>query len=334
MLRILLAISAALVFGSAPDKRMRPGNHLLGIVTILVAAVCVGVAKPIAEAAPAAASTRAVPGTIAYSACSVKDGAEGCKMQALYAIRIDGSRRRLLVQNGSDPAWSPNGRQIAYASGRGGIWIASADGTNRRRLTTPPHRFGALDNEPGWSRDGRRIVFHREWEGEDDVVVDLYAVEVSTRRLVRLTHTPNFWEFHPDWSPDGKQIAYMGGDGGDADGIRVLELATGRTKRLTSGFHEKPDWSPDGTKIAFAVVGGAGPGAIVVMRQDGSRRRKVVASAGPWRWFGSPAWSPDGSRIVYDAAVGEGARRIAIVRADGKGRRFVVRNGVNPDWRP
>jgi Tol biopolymer transport system component len=275
--------------------------------------------------------------SIAYSRCTVKQGIS-CTATALFSTAADGSHRRLLVPDASNPAWSPDGRQIAYSSSRGGIWIARADGSSRRRLTAPPHRDGALDNEPGWSPDGSRVAFHREWYGNGNpapIIVDLYAVEVRTGRVTRLTQTPKIPEFEPAWSPDGMQVAYNSGErGSEKDGIYVLDLASGRSKRLTSGFHAKPDWSPDGTKIAFAVVGGAGPGAIVVMKRDGSRRRKVVASAGPWRWFGAPSWSPDGSRIAYDWAVGEGPHRIVVVRADGKGRRLVVRNGESPDWRP
>ena len=92
-----------------------------------------------------------------------------------------------------------------------------------------------LDDSPSWSPDGRRIVFHREWERNQDLdlTVELYVVHLRTRRVERLTHSPDGWEFDPDWSPDGTHIAFTLGDGDDDDGVFLRELSSGRTSRLT-----------------------------------------------------------------------------------------------------
>jgi Tol biopolymer transport system component len=58
-----------------------------------------------------------------------------------------------------DPAWSPDGKRIAFASNRDGayeIYVMNADGGNRRRLTRTPRRKSS--DSPDWSPDGRRIV--------------------------------------------------------------------------------------------------------------------------------------------------------------------------------
>ena len=54
----------------------------------------------------------------------------------LRAVRTDGSHQRLLVRDAESPAWSPDGRRVAYMSAsRGGIWVVRADGSDPRRLT-------------------------------------------------------------------------------------------------------------------------------------------------------------------------------------------------------
>jgi hypothetical protein len=107
--------------------------------------------------------------TIAYTACTFYHEVPGevtCRRTGLFRIQLNGSRRRFLAQDASDPEWSPDGRQIAY-TGRGGIWVCRADGSGRRRVTREPRR--GLDDSPSWSPDGRRIVFHREWERNEEL---------------------------------------------------------------------------------------------------------------------------------------------------------------------
>jgi len=282
--------------------------------------------------ATAAVSAAGASGTIVYTGCTARwkacasyYSAPGSR-SAIYSIRSDGSRRRRLILNASNPSWSPSGRRIAYA-GRGGIWVARADGKLRRRLTIASRR--GFDLDPSWSPDGRKIVFMRDRGRRSD----LYTVEVRTRRQKRLTETPKMWEFSPAWSPDGKTIAYE-----RSNGIFVLDLVTRQSTKLTSGDFTQwaPDWSPDGTKIAVVTTD---PWALVVMNRDGSGRRTIASHAvgfAPVSDEGSPSWSPDGRHIAYDVPTRSRSRqpRILIAPVEGQGRiRLLVRGGVEPDWR-
>ena len=275
----------------------------------------------------------------------------------LHTVRTDGSGQRLLVRGAEGPAWSPDGRQIAFWSHKGGIWVIRSDGTGLRRLTKPLANSDShapccgSDDHPSWSPDGKRIVFQRYWVAalSDQIadyydVMDLFTVDVRTRRVTRLTNTPYFREFNPAWSPDGRRIAFVGDEGAD-DGLWTLDLSTSKLTRLThpsysnpkiGAPHDEPDWSPDGTRIAYTLSRSSRGGAVAVMRSNGTGSRQIIQAPGH---LGSPSWSPDGSHIAYHVSgSGEGASQqpgwLMIARSDGTRSFRLVPDGGEPDWKP
>ncbi len=137
------------------------------------------------------------------------------------------------------PAWSPNGRQLAFASYRGGnldIYRLDLDTGRLHNLTDRP----GPDTSPVWSPNGTKLAFESMRNGQWGVsVIDLEA------GIVRDLTDHMYANKAPAWSPDSRQIAFQSRREGYWD-IYIIELETGEIQNLTnSGSNDfNPVWSP------------------------------------------------------------------------------------------
>jgi Tol biopolymer transport system component len=252
----------------------------------------------------------------------------------LWVMRADGTGQRALTQ-GETPAWSPDGRRIAYSGernvGASDIFVIGFRGGGRLRLTETKYRYEE-QHSPVWSPDGRKIAF----QGYDDGVYWISVVDADGSREHQLTPSANQVDTGPAWSPDGRTIAFtkiypgavylMRPDGG---GRRVLATMKGASRSWDFA------WSPDGRRIAVFS-----DDALWVMSANGRRPRRLVDSPFHdlnWGRSSDLAWSPDGRRIAFSQGGREG-KEIFVVNADGSGLRNLTENGgvhdVNPVWSP
>jgi tricorn protease len=153
-----------------------------------------------------------------------------------------------------DPAWSPNGRWIAYfsdASGEYKLCLKDQKGLQPPRcigLGSPPSFF----YHPVWSPDSTKIAYN-------DVRLNLWYVDVSAGRPVLVDRMPYEGfsppEFDESWSPDGKWLAYDKLLPNHLHAIFTYSLAGGRTRQITDGMSDSryPVFDRSGKYIYFTA---------------------------------------------------------------------------------
>lgn len=200
----------------------------------------------------------------------------------------------------TDPAVSPDGKYLAYASDRGGetldIWIQPLAGGEAVRLTTHP----ADDHEPSFSPDGSKIAFRSERDGGGVYVKSI--VGGDERLIVRKGRRPRF-------SPDGKWIAYWTGfSTGDptspgSNAIFIVPSDGGVPKQMAPQFESAlyPVWSPDGNALLFLGADHTRPARANVALSGTNRPVNRV----DW-WIAKMDGSPPVKTGVHDALIKQG----------------------------
>ena len=224
------------------------------------------------------------------------------------------------------PAWSPDGRKLAYVSfetQKAAVWVQDVVTGERRMVAS----FRGSNSAPAWSPDGRRLVVTLSQEGP----AQLYLLPVEGGPPVRLTRSGSI-DTEGVFSPDGKQVYFVSDRGGGPQIYRV-SADGGAVERVTfSGdYNISPALSPDGKLLAY-VTRQAGAFRVVLQDLDSGTVTPLTDSQDDE----SPSFSPNGRLIVY-ASRSRGVDVLMTSTLDGKMKTRLLSSGADmrePAWGP
>ncbi|MBF0287655.1 MAG: PD40 domain-containing protein [SAR324 cluster bacterium] len=224
------------------------------------------------------------------------------------------------------PRWSPSGDKIVYTTvSRQGTSILLDD---LQRNASVLAKYKGINSGGSWYANGKKIIITLSKDGN----ADLYAMELKTYKLERLTHHPAI-DTSPALSPDGKFLLFVS-DRSQSEQIYVMHIPTREVSRLTfiGPRNTDPAWSPDGSLIAFTKYV-RGRDQIYIMDAYGENGRAITRSSYPAE---QPAWSPDGRQIIFASRRGTNYK-LYIIFLDGGGLRRLTHSPAgyeekSPSW--
>lgn len=245
----------------------------------------------------------------------------------LYMMDYDGHNQTRITYNKIKdymPAWSADGKSVAYTSyrqGRAGLYILNIYEGKQIEVQNQGTNFGAT-----FSPDGKKIAFCSTLEEGNS---EIYVANSDGSNIKRLTFNKAI-DTAPSWSPTSREVAFTSDRGGTPQ-IYIMDAEGSNVRRVSFGgtYFDGPAWSPAGDMIAYVsrvdLVFD-----IYVLNLRTNQTIKLTESNARNE---SPSWSPDGRHIIFSSNR-IGTIQLYAIDYDGANMRRLTSAGENklPDW--
>ena len=216
----------------------------------------------------------------------------------IHLVGNRGQDDRFFTEGGY-PAWSPDGKQLAFYSYRDGddgwsgdIYINDIDGSNLVRITYTESSKRVF----GWSPDGSKIAYLSESSYGS---TGIYTISADGTDIQRITPEEGY-DGRASWSPDGSMFVSDSMDQNGDDQVYLMQSDGDDRRPLSMPNCRYPAFSPDGTQVAFFCSGAIH--VIETSATDLNSTELYKSSAS----LDQLAWSPDGDKIAFGMNTGDG----------------------------